>query len=119
MGCLDLTGGCANTKIAEVVSPDQSRNAVVFSRDCGATTSISLQLSIIPVNPKLPNEGGNVLVIATDRTASELRSHRSQEIEPSWVGPRRLLVRYALGAQTYQMAHSVDGVEIEYGGLVK
>jgi hypothetical protein len=39
--------GCANEVLSQTVSPDAKMKAVVFQRDCGATTGFSTQVSII------------------------------------------------------------------------
>lgn len=51
---------CANDNLAETVSPNGQLKAVTFRRDCGATTTYSTHVSILPVSRKLPNEAGNV-----------------------------------------------------------
>ena len=53
---------CANAQVAEYVSPDGNLKAVIFHRDCGATTKETIQVSIIPANKSLPNRAGNVFV---------------------------------------------------------
>lgn len=59
-GCLpDL---CGNEQRAEALSPNGKLKAVTFRRDCGATTTYSVQISILPAGKALPNEAGNVFV---------------------------------------------------------
>jgi hypothetical protein len=57
---------CANDLLTEIPSPDGALKAVVFQRDCGATTSFSTQISILWTNRPLPNETGNLFVADTD-----------------------------------------------------
>ena len=57
---------CGNDIVAENVSPNGQLKAITFRRDCGATTSYSIQVSILPTARKLPNEGGNILVLKDD-----------------------------------------------------
>lgn len=59
-GC---TGQCGNEISQTIVSPSGLVKAVVFSRDCGATTGFSTQVSILKSGRDLPNDGGNVLVL--------------------------------------------------------
>jgi hypothetical protein len=59
-GCSDM---CGNEISQSVTSPSGSLKAVVFSRDCGATTGFSTQVSMLPETKSLPNEAGNVLVL--------------------------------------------------------
>ncbi len=63
---------CANTIIKETDLPDTSYKAIVFKRDCGATTSDSLQLSIIPRAEKLQNtDKGNICITDGDTLLCE------------------------------------------------
>jgi uncharacterized lipoprotein YmbA len=54
---------CENTFIRQAASPDGKLKAIVFSRGCGATTSETVQVSILDANASLPNEAGNILVV--------------------------------------------------------
>jgi|GEM_PF-576758 len=56
-GYFDL---CGNRVEKEILSPNGKKKAVVFERDCGATTKYSTQVSILNAEAKLPNETGNV-----------------------------------------------------------
>jgi hypothetical protein len=51
---------CGNTPIVEEPAPGGKFRAVVFERDCGATTGFSTNISIIPARSPLPNQQGNV-----------------------------------------------------------
>lgn len=56
-GCADLL--CGNDVIDDVASPSGRNHAVVFHRDCGATTGLSVQVSVLPAGKQLPNETGD------------------------------------------------------------
>ena len=45
------------------LSPDEKYKAVVFQRDCGATTEFNTQISIVGANNELDNDSGNIYVI--------------------------------------------------------
>jgi hypothetical protein len=65
LGFLVLTGSltlCANDIVQEALSPDGTRRAVVFQRDCGATTWFSTQVAIVGASNDLPDRPGNVFV---------------------------------------------------------
>lgn len=53
---------CQNTILSESVSPNGKWKAVIFDRDCGATTRWSTQVTLIRAGRSLPNKGGNVLI---------------------------------------------------------
>jgi hypothetical protein len=61
-----LWGGmCGNEIIAEIRSPSKKLKAVIFIRDCGATTGYSTQLTVMENSGILDNdEGGNVLIMS-------------------------------------------------------
>jgi hypothetical protein len=60
VACLSLAGDCSNQIIKQIPSPNGKMKAVVFQRDCGATTGFNTQVSVLLSNQQLPDEGGNV-----------------------------------------------------------
>ena len=56
------SGMCRNEIYKEYLSPNGSLKAVVFQRDCGATTGFSTQISILKSNAALSNKAGNVFI---------------------------------------------------------
>ncbi|HEY0281498.1 MAG TPA: hypothetical protein VGC27_02615 [Rhizomicrobium sp.] len=59
---LNIIAPCENTVVKSVVSPDGRHKAVLFQRNCGATTGFSSQVSIIPASLWLPDHSGNAFV---------------------------------------------------------
>ena len=55
---------CGNYSFSEHPSPDGSLKAVIFQRDCGATTGFSTQISMLSTNEALPNQPGNIFRIS-------------------------------------------------------
>ena len=58
-----IAGMCGNEIFSESVSPKGNLKAVVFQRDCGATTGFSTQVSILDANQQLRNESGNIFTV--------------------------------------------------------
>jgi len=56
---------CGNDVLQIVASPDKQVKAVIFERDCGATTGFSTQVSVLASGAKLPNDAGNVFSAET------------------------------------------------------
>lgn len=77
-------GPCGNTVLQSVVSPDGRIKAVVFSRDCGATTGYSTQLSLVSADSTLPNESGNTHIMKGNEafTVRWVANHRLQVDSP-------------------------------------
>ena len=82
-------GLCANRVIFQVVSPNRSIKAVVFERDCGATTGPNIQVSVIPADSLLPDDKGNVFIEDHNRPLST-----SQPIKISWKSDADLQITF-------------------------
>ena len=54
---------CGSYVFEEAYSPDNTYKAVVFQRDCGATTGFSTRVSILRSSKELPNKPGNVFAM--------------------------------------------------------
>jgi hypothetical protein len=44
---------CENEIYSEIVSPDENYKAIIFQRDCGASTGFSTQISIVEAGDNL------------------------------------------------------------------
>ena len=76
-----LGSACQNQVYKEYLSPDKSLKAVIFQRDCGATTGFSTQISIIDANDTLENERGNIYIIdGHPRTIAPILSWKNSEL---------------------------------------
>jgi len=54
---------CDNDIYKRYRAPNGKLKAVIFQRNCGATTGFSTQISILAANEDLDNEEGNIYVI--------------------------------------------------------
>jgi hypothetical protein len=57
-----FSGICGNEVQKEYLSPNGRLKAVVFQRDCGATTGFSTQISILEGSATLTNKPGNIFI---------------------------------------------------------
>jgi hypothetical protein len=105
-GILPLTPLCGNEVVQKAVSPDGTRRAVVFQRDCGATTGFSTQISIIGSSEDLPNEGGNVFIAAGHPRTTATDLH--------WRDATTLLITTAVLSEANLVERNLDGIAIEY-----
>lgn len=96
-------GMCGNDVMQTVASSSGSPNAVVFQRDCGATTGFSTQVSVVPAIRSLPNEGGNALIIA-GRMPLHVQWQSASTLQISGLGQ----------AKIYKQETHVMGVTIRY-----
>src|SRR4051812_17112826 len=93
---------CLNDVQEELVSPDGKKKVVVFTRNCGATTGLSTQASVLGKDEKLPDDGGNAFVI--DKGAAKV----------SWTKDDHILVVVDVSARVFKKEPSIRGVSIEY-----
>jgi hypothetical protein len=104
--CADL---CANEILAEVPSPSGELRAVVFERDCGATTGFSVQVSILRRGEPLSNVGGNAFT--ADAGHSLLPP---LEVRAEWESDRALRLTYDPRLRTFTKESTVSGVTLIY-----
>lgn len=95
--------GCGNEVASTFESPRGGRIAVVFNRNCGATTGFNTQLSVLPKGEASPSEAGNAL-IADGALALRVR----------WVSESELVVTGHQGAKIFKQEKLANGVLISY-----
>lgn len=83
MFLLSGCGVCDNTISQTVRSPDGQLKAVIFQRECGATTGFSTQISVLAADETLPDDSGNVFV-----------ESKGVSIEVVWQGSRHLIIKH-------------------------
>lgn len=114
-----LAGGCSNACRNEVVSiataPGGKHQVAMFSRDCGATTGYSTQVSVLDTGDA-PTGAGNALVADGGTVAT---AWGGPWVEVAWLGPQRLLIRYDSRARIFQKPERVDGVAISYQAVMR
>lgn len=101
---------CGNEVFQEVLSPDGTYKAVVFQRDCGATTGFSTQVSILKASSQLANRAGNVFAIDGHPDWTQIRVR--------WDGNRAMNLDYPSGydvsVQKSQFWDFLTRIEIYY-----
>jgi flagellar basal body-associated protein FliL len=94
---------CGNEIVQKVPSPSGEQVAYIFTRDCGATTGISPQLSILDGNDTFQNTSGNTF-------------RSDKEFSIKWLSDKKLQVIYKRKSETYEMDKNVNGIKIDYVG---
>jgi hypothetical protein len=72
---------CGNEIVQNIPSPNGEKVAYIFTRDCGATTGLSPQLSILNRADNLPNKSGNTF-------------RSDKEFSIKWLSDKRIQVIY-------------------------
>jgi hypothetical protein len=111
---LTLLAGCADPCGDEVVetkvASDRSKTAVLFQRNCGATTGFNMQVSILESGQKLEG-AGNVFIADGDHGAA---SGELRIVELAWVRPDHLLISHHPRARIFKSDGQLSGVRITY-----
>jgi hypothetical protein len=99
----DLTGPCVNSPIIEIPSTNGSFSAWVFTRDCGATTAKSTQVSILGAGEDPPSAAGNAFIIGAEA-----------QVIATWREPGRVDISFERAGEVFKQESSVEGVTIVY-----
>ncbi|HEX8850515.1 MAG TPA: hypothetical protein VF761_13370 [Gemmatimonadaceae bacterium] len=111
LACSDAD--CRNTILRDLPSPDGRRHAVVFTRDCGATTGFSTQVSILP-GTREPSGGGNVFTSDTDHDAAPAGAGGGPAVVVRWLDGRTVEIRYHPKARVFTRESRHDDTDIRY-----
>ncbi len=104
--CLDP---CGNLIRAETRSPDNGKRAVVFERDCGATTDFSTRVSILGAKERLPSAAGNVFIADSNHGVVA-----TMVVRVRWNTPERIVISYPARARVFRKKALVNGIVIAY-----
>ena len=109
-GCSD---GCANRVLATQVSPDGQYSAVLFERNCGATTPFATHVSILRKGERLSGSG-NTFTADANHGAASTGDWGGPWASIAWLSPSKLVVKYADGSRSFRREEEVAGVNISY-----
>ncbi len=89
---------CKNIVYKEYASPNRLLKAVVFARDCGATTGFSTQVSILDFDESLDNSSGNILLIKGEPSYVALSF--------KWISSSELFIDYSINGREFKAKKS-------------
>lgn len=105
---------CANAVLAESAAPGGRIKAVVFGRDCGATTDFSTQVSILSASNSLPNESGNVFVADRDHGKAPAGPGGGPAIRVTWLSDQQLRIEHQSSTRIFKSEPLRKNVRVEY-----
>jgi hypothetical protein len=104
---------CANEVVSRASSPDGQLEAVMFQRDCGATTAFSTQISVVDARETV-TEGGNAFRADDNHGAAPVGDWGGPWADLKWLSSTHLLIRYASKARLFAKNAKVGGVTVSY-----
>ena len=113
----NLLGDCEDTVATRLVSPTRSRVAVLFARNCGATTSFITHLAIGMPGVEPPPSGGNALVATAGGGAPLGPKVPVLGVALHWLAPDTLQVGVDARAVIVTKGQLVEGVTVQWRPL--
>ncbi|NRT56800.1 hypothetical protein [Sphaerotilus uruguayifluvii] len=95
--------GCGNEVASTIESPRGGHVAVIFNRNCGATTGFNTQLSVLAKGDSVPKGGGNAFT-----------ADGSLALKVRWVSESELVVAGFQGAKIFKQERLANGVSVSY-----
>lgn len=108
---LSLAAGCnrcGNNEISRIPAPDGKIEAVIFERDCGATTDLSTQISILPKGASIHSSTGNAFIGDFDRGAGSVTKSGGPPPQIRWLTNRRVVITIHPATKTRLQQTSVQ-----------
>ena len=100
-------GLCGNQNFEMVAAPDAKNVAIIFDRDCGATTSTSRQVSV-QAEGSTEDGAGNLLIIDDDHENIPLT------VTVRWISSHEIEISYPAKARIFKQKARVSGVDAIY-----
>ena len=105
---------CGNHLIESKYSPNKEFKVLVFSRDCGATTNYSTQISILNSNDNLEkNDTGNIFVADYNNGKANMIGEIIY-VKTKWLNNENLIIEYDEKAQIFKNVKTENGINIIY-----
>jgi hypothetical protein len=119
--CMDMFWGdmCGNQIVEEVQSPNNKFKAVIFTRDCGATTGYSTQLSILEMTDQLENETGNTFILSDNVGDGLSFANGGARIGVIWTGDSALTVYFDNRTDFTSQETEIQDIKITYDQLTE
>lgn len=110
LGCLP-SPECKNSVHQQLLAPAGDLKAVMFTRECGATTGFSTQVSIV-TEESTPANGGNVLVLDDNHGRAPTDSSGGLRVLLEWRGVDTLSITHDARARVFKAERLVQGVVV-------
>jgi hypothetical protein len=104
---------CRNEIVQRATSPNGRWDAVLFQRDCGATTDFTTQVSVVRHGAST-NWIGNAFVADGNHGAAAAAPWGGPWAEVGWRGNDQFLVRFDQKSRVFDAKQNVSGVPISY-----
>jgi hypothetical protein len=104
---------CGNTPISEIPSPSRQVKAIVFDRDCGATTDFVTHVSILATGHR-SDDVGNTFIADADHGNAPRGKDGGPVVLVHWIDAQTLEIRYHPKTRIYKQERRENGVTVHY-----
>lgn len=106
---------CGNQIVSETYSPNKKYKAVIFVRDCGATTGYSTQVAIFEHDSQLSNSmWGNVLIASDDYYGEHSNDFGGLDVRAIWKDNQNVTLIFDHKADVDIKETELDGITIKH-----
>ena len=105
---------CGNKVVYEVHPPNRKHEAIVFVRNCGATTDFSTHVSVVREGQSLSHGAGNALVVDGDHGKVKTGSCGQLPVHVAWNGDHSVAIRYPQESRRFLANTRAEGVALTY-----
>jgi hypothetical protein len=109
-------GLCANDIIGTYPAPSGHIQAILFVRNCGATTSFGTNVSLLLAGDRLGDEAGNVFLVTTRTLSPPVPRNRigGPQVDVEWIPGDTLVISYPLGVEIRRQVLVERGIHVRY-----
>lgn len=101
---------CGNEELSRIRSADDALDAVVFVRDCGATTDFSIQVSIVTRDARMDDSS---IVFVADHVYDPVATGAAEmQVSVVWQSERTLSITAPSTARVFKCARFLAGVAV-------
>ncbi len=108
---------CRNSEGPSYVSPDGQLKAVVFGRDCGATTG-STHISLLFATNKLSTEAGDLFIADSDHRAAPYAKWGGPPVKVHWKSNTNLQIFYPAKARIFYPENHAVAQEVSFNHTI-
>ena len=101
---------CVDNVQSEWLSPSGKLKAIVYVRDCGATTGFSTKIAIVRPSATTPPYSDGIVFSADNASFDPARP----VVKPDWVAENHLKLRYACDVELNQLTNFVENVHVQF-----
>lgn len=102
-----VLGMCDITTVYGVAySPSRQQKAVIYERNCGATTGFSTHVSVVDTERAVPNQQGNLF---------DIEGHPEwTNVTVRWINENHIVITYPVGPTLYKARTRWWWIKIDY-----